>query len=246
MAIERFQRNIAPSQNLSRLHFLLTMSAIYEDSYLTPEEFVRIMDIKIEQVQTRQTTESVTESHRRRLFVRKCTLEDFKIDGRMIIHQIHQSSAKYALCIDRSRDLDGKADLLIQDDNLEQDSKFLSITITPCEESSQNLRYYGHILGQKTDLWDKQSPVAKDTVAFCRQDREGILERNRLSLVLGFNEVSYDYKKLESPIFYSYNTNRHFNIFLSKKIERKLFFSQANLITDTGFVFENIKRLSVI
>lgn len=53
VAVERLQRNLAPSQDLSRLKFLLTFSAIYENSYLTTEEFVKIMDVKVEQVEPR-------------------------------------------------------------------------------------------------------------------------------------------------------------------------------------------------
>jgi hypothetical protein len=57
IAVEKFNSKSAPSLNLNELNFFFTFSAIYENSYLTPEELVKILDIKVEQVSTRTTKE---------------------------------------------------------------------------------------------------------------------------------------------------------------------------------------------
>ena len=103
MTIEKFNQESAPSLNLPALNFFFTFTAIYENSYLTPEELIKILDIKVEQISTKTNKDDELIFSRDKIFLRKCENKDFEFDGQFIVDKMDKSSAKYAVCLDLSK-----------------------------------------------------------------------------------------------------------------------------------------------
>lgn len=212
--------------------------------------------------------------------LRKCNLDDFQVKDQFIVDKMDQNSAKYAVCMDlvsslnpdagsddgeTSSDLKGEEnfedeeiekELWIDDDYVEIDTKYISISVKPCSELNKNTQIYknfladskknvpptpppppptGKIDASKSEVLKKPPPPKQEMdMKFCRPDRDSILSQNKLILIFGYNEVTYNFQNFKSPIDYNYNTERWFHCFMEKTFERKLFFSETSIITDKG------------
>lgn len=158
----------------------------------------------------------------------------------------------------------GKIELEIDDDYVEMDTKYIRISVRPCSEENQNEIIYQNFIsksknGSKPEGSNFKPPQGNLDVKnigkifknatkgrvqpypnFCRPDRDSILKTNKLILIFGYNEVTFDFQNFHNPIDYNYNTERWFHCFLGKTFERKVFFSKTEIETDHGYLGENI------